>query len=370
LSLQPLADYNREVRSKEPIKHMKTLRNVFITSIFAFLLTILLPSLLICQAPKTNSYRLLDKIAVGGEGGWDYVYADSDAHRLYVSHATKVVVIDTDSNKVVGEIADLKGVHGIAVAGDLGRGFISDGRSNAVTIFDTKTLKTIGQVKTGTNPDSIIYDPSSKRVFTFNGGSSDTTAIDPATGTVAGTMPLGGKPEFAVTDEKGTIFVNIEDKSEIVAFDPSKLQVRSRWPLGEGEEPSGLAFDRKHGRLFSVCGNKKMVIVDSGSGKIVATVPIGSGVDAAGFDEKEKLAFASNGEGTLTVVREDSPDKFSVVDTVTTQRGARTMTVDHRNHRIYLPTAQFGETPAPTKERPRPRPPIIPNSFEILVFGK
>jgi YVTN family beta-propeller protein len=349
---------------------MKPLYHRVFAKAFAFALIGLLPAVAICQAAKTNGYHVLDKIAVGGEGGWDYVYDDSDAHRLYVSHSTKVVVIDTDTNKVVGEIPDLKGVHGIAVATELGRGFISDGRSNSVVIFDIKTLKTIGQVKTGTNPDSIIYDPFSKHIFAFNGGSDDVSAIDPANGTVIGTLALGGKPEYAISDEKGTIFVNIEDKSEIVAFDAAKLQIRSHWPLGEGEEPSGLAFDRKHGRLFAVCGNKKLVVLDSLSGKIVATLPIGAGVDAASFDDKERLAFASNGEGNLTVIHEDSPDKFTVVDTVSTQRGARTMTLDRKTHKLYLPAAQYGEIPAPTKERPRPRPPIIPNSFVVLVVGR
>jgi len=321
-------------------------------------------------APK-NGYHLLNKIEIGGEGGWDYVYDDSDAHRLYVSHATKVIVIDTDTDKVVGEIAGLKGVHGIATADEFGRGFISDGRDNSVTIFDTKTLKTLGKVNTGTNPDSIIYDPASKRVFALNGGSKNATAIDAADGKVAGTIDLGGRPEFATSNEKGMIFVNLEDKSEVAALDSKKLEVKSHWPLTpDGEEPSGMAIDRKHNRLFVVCSNKKMVVLNDETGKIVGSLPIGSGVDASGFDDKERSAFASNGEGTLTVVREDSSDKYSVAETVTTQRGARTMAVDKKTHKIYLPTAQFGETPAPTKERPRPRPPIIPNSFVILVYGR
>lgn len=321
-------------------------------------------------APK-NSYHLLNKIEIGGDGGWDYVFDDSDAHRLYVSHATKVIVIDTDTDKIVGEIANLKGVHGIATAEEFGRGFISDGRDNSVTIFDTKTLKTLGKVDTGSNPDSIIYDPASKRVFAFNGGSKNATAIDAADGKVAGTIDLGGRPEFATSNEKGMIFVNLEDKSEVAAVDSKKLEVKSHWPLTpDGEEPSGMAIDRKHGRLFVVCSNKKMIVLNDETGKIVGSLPIGSGVDASGFDDKDRSAFASNGEGTLTVVREDAADKYSVAETVTTQRGARTMAVDRKTHKIYLPTAQFGETPAPTKERPRPRPPIIPNSFVILVYGK
>ena len=320
---------------------------------------------------NNGSYHLINKIEIGGEGGWDYIFDDSDAHRLYVSHATKVVVIDTDTDKVVGEIPNLKGIHGIATAADFGRGFISDGRDNSVVIFDTKTLKTLATVKVGTNPDTIIYDPSTKRIFSFNGGSKDATAVDAATSKIVGTLALEGRPEFAISDENGTIFVNIEDKNEIVAFDPKKLEVKSRWSIApECSGPSGMALDRKRGRIFSVCSNKTMVVLDSRTGKILTTLPIGSGVDAAGYDEKEKLAFASNGEGTLTLVREDANDKFSVSENVTTQRGARTMTLDRRTHKIYLPTAQFGETPAPTADRPRPRPPMIPNTFVILVFGQ
>lgn len=344
---------------------ISTIRRVLLLA-FAILVTASFTS-----AQNGKGYHLVDKIQVGGEGGWDDLYADADAHRLYVSHATKVIVIDTDTDKVVGEIPNLKGIHAIATADEFGRGFVSDGRDNSVTIFDTKTLKTLGQVKTGTNPDAIVYDPASKRIFAFNGGSKNATAIDAANGNVAGTIDLGGKPEFARSNEKGTVFVNIEDKSEIVAFDAKKLAVTSRWSLApDCEEPSGLAIDIKHGRLFAVCSNKKMVVLNAQTGKIMATLPTGDGTDGAGFDEKEKLAFASNGEGTLTVVREDSNDKFSFSENVPTQRGARTMTVDRKTHKIYMPTAQFGETPAPTKERPRPRPPIIPNSFVILVYGK
>jgi DNA-binding beta-propeller fold protein YncE len=339
--------------------------------VFASFFSIVCVTFATAQSASKLGYHLINKIEIGGEGGWDYVFDDSDAHRLYVSHATKVVVIDTDTDKVVGEIPNLKGVHGIATADEFGRGFISDGRDNSVTIFDTKTLKTLGQVKTGAGPDSIIYDPASKRIFAFNGGSKNITAIDAVDGKVAGTIDLGGRPEFATSNEKGTVFVNLEDKSEVVAFDSKKLEVKSHWPLGpDGEEPSGMAIDRKHGRLFVVCSNKKMVVLNDETGKIVTSLPIGSGVDAAGFDDKEKLAFASNGEGTLTVVHEDAADKYSVAENVTTQRGARTMAVDRKTHKIYLPTAQFGETPAPTKERPRPRPPIIPNTFVILVYGK
>ena len=321
-------------------------------------------------AANPSGYKLLKTIKIGGEGGWDYVFNDANAHRLYVSHATKVVVIDTEKDAVIGEIPNTNGVHGIAVAEDLKRGFISDGRDNNVTIFDLATLKTLSTVPTGKNPDAIIYDAASKRVFTFNGGSSDTTAIDAGNGKVAGTIALGGKPEFAVSDGKGTIFVNIEDKSEIVAFDPNKLAVKSRWSIAPGEEPSGLAFDPQTRRLFAVCSNEKMIVLNADNGKIVADVPTGKGTDAAAFDPKTKLVFASNGEGTLTVVREENGDKFTVVENVPTKRGARTMTLDAKTDKIYLPTAEFGAPPAPTKDRPNPRPAIIADSFVILVFGQ
>jgi YVTN family beta-propeller protein len=320
---------------------------------------------------EKSGYHLLQTIAVGGEGGWDYVFDDSDAHRLYVSHATKVIVIDTDSEKVVGEIPNFKGVHGITVAPEYGRGFVSDGRDDSVSIFDTKTLKIVGQVKTGKNPDSIMYDPATKRVFAFNGGSSDATAITAVDGKVAGTIALGGRPEFATGNGKGMIYVNIEDKSEVVAIDAAKLQVVARWPLAPGcEEPSGMAIDQKHDRVFSVCSNKSMSILNVDTGKVVSTLPIGDGADAAGFDAKDKLVFSSNGDGTLTITRPEGGDKYTVIENVPTQRGARTMAVDQRTHRIYLPTAHFGPAPAPTKERPRPRPTIVPNSFVILVFGR
>ena len=342
---------------------------------FAFLFVISVAAICFAQTSpdksKTpNGYHLLKKIQIGGEGGWDYLFADADAHRLYVSHATKVVVIDTESGNKIGEIPDTKGVHGIAVAEKLGKGFTSNGRDDSVTIFDLKTLKRLSDVKVGKNPDAIIYDAASNHVFTFNGGSSDTTVIDADSGKVAGTIALGGKPEFATVDGKGTVFVNIEDKSEVAQIDAKKLVVKTRWSIAPGEEPSGMAIDQKNHRLFIVCGNKKMIVLNAETGKVVADLPIGDGTDAAGFDPNTKLAFSSNGEGTLTVVREDSADKFSVVETVTTQRGARTMTLDTKTDRIYLATAAFGETPAPTAERPRPRPSIVPDSFVILVFGK
>ncbi len=317
-----------------------------------------------------TGYHLIDTIQVGGDGGWDALIADPDAHRLYVSHATKVVVIDTATGKVVGEIPNTNGVHGIALSEKLGKGWTSNGRDNTVTIFDLKTLKTLGTLKTDKNPDIIIYDPATNRVFCFNGGSNNATVIDAVGDKVDGAVNVGGKPEFGVSNGKGTVFVNIEDKSEIVAIDAKKLTVKSRWPIAPGEEPTGLAIDNKTHRLFAVCANKKMIVMDAENGKVITDLPTGDGTDGAEFDPGTKYAFSSNGEGTLTIVHEDSKDKFAVAENLKTQPRARTLAVDIKSHKVYLPTAQFGTAPAPTKEQPRPRAPMVPNSFVVLVYGK
>jgi YVTN family beta-propeller protein len=313
---------------------------------------------------------LLKQYKLGGEGGWDYLTIDAAARRLYISHATHVLVVDADTGAIVGDIPDTPGVHGIAIVEDAGKGYVSNGRASTVTVFDLKTLKSLKQIPVGKNPDAIIYDAASKRVFTMNGASSDATAIDVKTDTVTGTLALGGRPEFAVTDEQGHIFVNLEDKSAVVEFNSRKLAVEAKWPIAPVEEPSGLAFDRKHHRLFAVGSNKMMAVVNADTGKVVTTLPIGSGVDAAAFDPETGLIFSSNGDGTLTIMHEDSPDKYSVVENIATQRGARTMTLDPKTHQVYLVTAEFGPTPAPTPERPRPRPSIVPGSFILLVIGK
>ena len=315
-------------------------------------------------------YHLLKRFEVGGEGGWDYLTVDGAARRLYVSRSTRVMVLDADTGKPVGEIPDTAGVHGIAIANDLERGFTSNGRDGSVTIFDLKTLKPLSKVRVGTNPDCILYDAETHRVFAFNRGSSDVTVIEARTGEVTKLIALGGHPEFGVADGKGMVFVNLDDKSEVVAIDSRKLVAKAHWSVAPGEDPSGMAIDRKQMRLFSVCGNRKMTVMDANSGKVIAALPIGGGTDAAGFDPEVNLAFSSNGEGTLTVVHEDSADKFSVVENVTTQRGARTMALDPKTHKVYLATAQFGPPPAATAERPNPRPTMIPNTFVILVFGK
>ena len=322
-------------------------------------------------APAKAGYHIVKEIPIGGEGGWDYLTVDSTARRLYVSHATKVVVVDVDSDTKVGEIANLSGVHGIALALDYGRGYISNGRSSMITIFDLKTLATIGEVKsTGENPDAIMYDPFSYQIFAFNGRSKNATVLEAKTGKVVGTIELGGKPEFATTDLNGKVFVNIEDKSEVVEIGVKDLAVKARWPLAPCEEPSGMAIDRLHHRLLIGCSNKMAAVVNTETGKVVTTVPIGDGVDANAFDPGAKLGFSSNGDGTLTVIKEDTPDHFIVAENVPTRRGARTMALDDKTHKVYLPTAQFGPPPAATAEQPHPRPAILPDSFVILVVSR
>lgn len=325
----------------------------------------------VALATSAPGYHVLKTYKVGGEGGWDYLTADATARRLYISRGTHVIVLDLDSGKNIGDIPDTPGVHGIALAPELGRGFTSNGREGTVSVFDIKSLALITKVKVGDNPDAILYDPATKRVFTFNGRSHDSSAIDAASGKVLGTIPLDGKPEFAASDAKGEIFANIEDKSELVAIDPSKLEVKSKWPLAPCTEPSGLSIDRKHRRLFVGCDNKMMAVVDADSGKVLATPAIGEGVDATAFDDETELAFAScGGDGVLTIVKEESPEKFSVAENVTTQKGARTMALDSKTHNVFTVTAQFGPRPAPTADNAHPRPPILPDSFVVLVVGK
>ena len=321
----------------------------------------LLPAMLAMAAP--TGYHILGEVKIGGEGGWDYLTVDSAAHRLYVSHATHVAVVDVDSGKVVGDIPDTQGVHGIAVAPELNKGFTSNGRANNVTIFDLKTLKAIGQVPTGENPDSIRYDAVSGRVFTFNGRSNNSTAIDAKTGKVAGTIALGGKPEFSVADGKGMVFVNIEDKNEIVAIDAAKLSVAKRYSLSPCDGPSGLAIDTKSRRLFSVCSNRLMAVSDPDSGKVLATPAIGQGSDGAAFDPGTGYAFSSNGDGTLTVVQQ-AGGKWEVLENIATERGARTIALDDKTHKVYLPTART----APSQGGGRAT--YLPDTFKVLIVGK
>ncbi|MDQ6769646.1 MAG: YncE family protein [Gemmatimonadota bacterium] len=315
-------------------------------------------------------YHVSRRISAGGEGGWDYMTIDPEGNRLFLSRSSHAMVIDLGRDSVVGDIPNTPGIHGVALAPELNRGFTSNGRDSSVTIFDYKTLAPIAVVKIpARGPDAILYDPATKRVFTFNGGTSNATAIDATNGTVVGNVDLQGRPEAGVADG-GRIYVNLEDKSQIAVFDPKTLVVLARWPLAPCDGPSGMAIDRVHQRLFSGCGNKTMAIVDMKTGKVVASPAVGDGVDAAGFDPATQLAFTSNGEGSITVVYEDTPDKYTVVETVPTQRGARTMAVNPITHRLYTVTANFGPTPAPTPDRPRPRPPMIPGSFVILELDR
>ncbi len=328
-------------------------------------LLLILATVAFAAAP---AYKVVNKVKVGGETRWDYGYLDSANHRLYVAHGTKTEVIDTTTDKPVGAIADTNGVHGIAIADDLGRGFASDGGDNDVTVFDSKTLKVITKVKTGQNPDAIIYEPVSHRVFTFNGRSKDSTAIDAKTGNViTASIPVGGKPEFAQVDGKGHIYANIEDKNEIIEVDAKNALVTKRYSIAPCDSPSGLVIDPK-GRLYSVCENKMMIVSDPAAGKVLATLPIGGGTDGVAFDDG--YAFSANGaDGTITMVGETSPGKFEVVATIPTTRGARTIAADQKAHKLYLPAAEFGP-PAEGKDGKKGRPQAIPDSFQIVVVGR
>jgi len=318
-----------------------------------------------------GSYRFLKEIAVGGDGGWDYLSVDAAHHRLYVSHATKIVVIDTAKDTVVGEIADTPGIHGIALAPDLGRGFASNGRENKAAIVDLATLKTLSKVDTGENPDAILFEPGRKEVYTFDGRGHTATVFVAATGKHVATIPVGGKPEFAQADPAaGRVYVNIEDKNEVIAIDTATHQIVQHWPIAPGEEATGMDIDLVHHRLILGCSNEKMIVLDSTNGRVVASIDAGKGIDATAFDPGTQLAFASAGSGTVTIAHEDTPDKFTVVQTLLTERSARTMTLDPLTHKIYLASAQFeAPAPAPASGEARPRPKLIPGTFKVLVYG-
>ena len=310
-----------------------------------------------------KQYKLATRVKLGGEGGWDYLYYDKDGKRLFITRGNHVMVVDTNTLKATADIPDLSGIHDVKLAPSLGRGYISNGGDNSVTIFDLKTLQKVDSVKVGDRPDALLYDPFTKRVFTFNARSKDSTVVDAATGKVLGTIPLGGKPEFPATDEKGRVFVNVEDKNEIAELDAAKMTVLNHWPMAGCEEPSALAFDKANHRLFAGCGNKTMAVVDSQSGKVVTTVPIGGGVDAGRFNPNTKEVFMSCGEGVLTVIHEDTPDKYTVTQNVLTAKGARTMAMDYDSNTAYLVTAQREDKPP----APGQRPAMVPGSFELLV---
>jgi YVTN family beta-propeller protein len=315
-------------------------------------------------------YKFLNEIPIGGEGGWDILTVDAAARRLYLSHATKVVVVDLEKNAVAGEIADTPGVHGFLTVPEVQRGFSSNGKENKASVVDLKTLRTISKIDTGESPDALVYDSKHGEVYIFNHRGSSVTVIDAKTSKVAATISLGGAPEFAAVDPTADrVYVNIEDKSEVAAIDTAKHEVVAHWPLAPGEEPSGIALDAAHHRLFATCHNKMMEMVDTESGKVVGSVPIGTGVDGAAFDDASQLAFASCGEGTTTIAKEEAPDKLSVIQTLKTERGARTMALDPKTHRIYLPTAQFEPAPSPSPGSSPARPKIVPNTLKLLVYG-
>ncbi len=323
------------------------------------------PCLLSAQLP----YKVLDHWKIGGEGFWDYLLADPPAHRLYLTRGNHVDVLDTQSGKQVGSIANLHGTHGIAfdTAGKFG--YISDGGGNAVVVFDRATLATVATIPTGQNPDGIVFEPATQTVWAFDGRSKDVAVIDAATQKVVATIPLPGKPEFPAVDGKGTVFDNIEDKNEIVRLDANTRKITAEWPLTNCDSPSGLAFDVPGSRLFPVCDGKHMSVVDSHTGKSLATASIADGPDAAGWDAAHKLAFASCGEGILSVVDTSAPG-YPTVESLPTQRGARTMAYDSGTDRVYLVTADFGPRPEPTADNPRPRPTMVPGSFTVLVVGR
>lgn len=314
-------------------------------------------------------YRVLDQWKIGGTGGWDYLLADSGNHRLYVTHGTRVEVLDTTSGKVIGAISGLKGTHGIALDPEGRLGYISDGGANAVVIFDRQTLATLGSVPTGTNPDGITFEPVTKAVWAFNGRSKDVTVIDAASRSVVATIALPGKPEFPQPDGKGRVLVNIEDKNSIVVLDAKKKTLQATWPLSSCDSPSGMAIDTQHHRTFSVCDGNKMAVLDTESGKQLGSPAIGAGPDAAGYNAKGQLAFSSNGgDGTLSVI--DAAHSFKTIQTLATQKGGRTMAYDSAADRVYVVAAQYGPRPEATAANPRPRPAVLPDSFTVLVIGR
>jgi DNA-binding beta-propeller fold protein YncE len=321
-------------------------------------------------AVAQGPYHVTAQWKVGGDGGWDYLAVDPASRLLYVTHGDHVIVIDTNSGTMKADITRLKGTHGVVFDTSGKYGYISSGGADEVVVFDRKTDAILQRVPAGTNPDGIVFEPVTQTVWAFNGRSHNATVIDDATHKVIATVPLPGKPEFPVADGKGSIYDNIEDLSEIVHIDAKTHTVVAAWPLAPCESPSGLAIDRKHDRLFSVCDNNKMAVVDAATGKVVATPAIGDGPDAARFDAKHQLAISSNGEGTLTFVHEDSPDSYSAVQTLPTKRGARTMALDEASGKVYVVTADFGPRPAATPDHPRPRPSMIPGSFVVIQVSR
>jgi YVTN family beta-propeller protein len=342
------------------------LLEIAMNRLLAFLVS---ASLVAAPAVAQQPFKVLTKWTIGGEGGWDYLTSDPAAHRLYVTHGARVEVLNSDSGKVVGAITGLKGTHGVALDDSGKYGYVSDGGANVVVVFDRSTLATVTSIPAGTNPDGIAFEPVTKTVWAFNGRSNNVTVIDTREQKAVATIPLSGKPEFPVADGKGMVFDNIETKNEIVRIDAAAKKITATWPLTNCDSPSGLAIDKAGRRLFAVCDGGKMAVVDANTGKMLANPAIGEGPDAARYDAKQKLALSSNGGGTLTVV-DAGKDGYPVLQTLETQRGARTMTLDETTGRIFLATADFGPRPAPTAENAHPRPSILPGSFTILVVGQ
>lgn len=314
-----------------------------------------------------QAYHVAKTFTLGGDGGWDYVALDTVGHRLFVARQTRVMVIDQASGKLLAEIPGLDRAHGVAFSYATNKGFATSGADSSVVIFDLKSLQVLGRTTAAVDADAVLFDPATKHIFTFNGDAASSSVIDPASGQRIGTIDLGGKPEFGVSTGDGRLYVNIEDSSAVVEVDAAAMKVTRRWSLAPCEAPTGLAIDRAHGILFSGCRSGVMAISDAKAGKLITTVPIGQGVDATRFDPATQLAFASNGgDGTITVIHEDAPDKFTVVANVQTKRGARTMELDMKTHRLFTVSADFGPPPAPTAERPRPRPPVLPGTFALL----
>jgi YVTN family beta-propeller protein len=315
-------------------------------------------------------YEFVTEIPIGGEGGWDILTIDSAARRLYLSHATKVIVVDLNTNTIAGEIADTPGVHGFVAVPEVQRGFSSNGKESKSSVVDLRTLKTTSKIETGQNPDAVVYEPRHGEVYVFNHVGNSVTVINSKAATISATIPLGGTPEFAAVDETaGRVYCNIEDKNEVAVIDADKHEVVAHWSLAPGEGPSGIALDAAHHRLFSGCHNKMMVMIDTESGKVIDTVPIGAGVDGCAFDDATQLVFASCGDGTATIAKEEAPNKLTVVQILKTERGARTMALDPKTHRIYLPTAKFQPTPSPSLGASPVRPGIVPNTLKLLVYA-
>ena len=321
------------------------------------------------EKAEKDGYQILRKIHLDGDGGWDFLALDNGARRLYVTHADRVQVLDADSLKLLGTVENVKRPHGVVLLPELGKGYISSGDPGSVVVFDLKTLKRLSEIRSSKDTDVILYDKPSGKILTFNGDSHNATVIDPATDKAVTVLDLGGAPEFAVSDGHGHIYDNLEDKSEVLRINAKTLKIEERWPLAPGESPSGMAMDPKHHRIFIGCRNKMVIVMNAQNGNVVASLPIGEHVDATWFDPDSKTVFNSCGDGTLSVIREDSPNKYRVVENAVTEPGARTMAFDPKTGRIFSATAKTESPSAPTKDNPRPRRKIIPGTFEVLEIG-